>query len=158
MKKAFNIVANVCAIVLMFIMFIGALMLLNASIDAGVGFGYLQVITLALLLFSIGTIIVSSVTLVKGSGAKGNGLKITVIALVGIIAVLEFVGGGIVYGFLALIPVGFEIASLCVKDDNKAAEKGNVTHTDATVDQKIAELKHLKELRALTDEQYEQAV
>lgn len=147
MRKAFNIVANVCTIVLMSILLIGSAVLLGAIGAAD----YYGVIALALLLFCIGTILVASFAL----ATKKFGLKIAVIVLVGIIAVLEFMGGGVVYGILALIPIGFEIASLCVKEK---VNKANEQEQNRTVDQKIAELKHLKELKAITDEQYDKAV
>ena len=164
MKKAFNIVANVCTIVLMSIMLIGTFVLLGtlSGIDVE-GAGVVVVITVLLMIFCIGTIIVSAFTLAKANDGKARGLQIAVTVLVGIVAILEFIGSGYVYGILCLIPIGFEIASICVKVSPATAQTqetgtSNVSPKEPTVDEKIAELKHLKEINAITDEQYEVAI
>lgn len=164
MKKAFNIVANVCSIVLMGIMLIGTIVLLSAlsSVDFE-GASVTIVITVFLMIFCIGTIIVSAFTLAKANGGNARGLQIAVTVLIGIVAILEFVGGGYVYGILCLIPIGFEIASICVKVTPLKAQTQemsalNVEKKQPTVDEKIAELKHLKEINAITEEQYESAI
>ena len=160
MKKGFNIAANVCTIVLMGIMAIGSLVLISASSLIEEGGEILRTISIILLLFCIATIVIAALTLAKGNRGKALGLKITVIVLVGITAVLEFVGGGVVYGILCLIPIGLEIASVCVPDkkEQAATETFEQSANGQSVDEKIAELKRLKDLHAISDEQYEQAV
>lgn len=162
MKKAFNIVAGVCTIVLMSILLIGGLVLLAAISGTG-GATLITAIIALILLFCTATIIIAALAIAKPKGKLGLGLKITVIVLIGIIAVLEFVGDGIVYGFLCLIPIGFEIASICIKesapkpdiaDSNNSAPTGGVQ----SVDEKIAEIKHLKELNVISEEQYNEAI
>lgn len=123
-KKGFNIAANVCAIVFMGILMIGGFILLSAIMELGEqyseyadtsSFTIATVTTVCILVFAAATIIVSAFALAKGNGNKGFGLKIAVIAMIGVVAVFEFIGGGIVYGILCLIPIGFEIANLCIK-------------------------------------------
>lgn len=174
MKRIFNIVANVCAIVLMGILLIGAFVLLgqfsglgDMDMDAVTiqSMRLVQAITILLVVFCIGTIIISAITLAKGNKSKALGLKITVIVLVGIITILEFIGGGYVYGILCLIPIGFEIASICVKDTSNSTN-GNAPQTQTvdaqanqnSVEGRINELKHLREIKAITEEQYEVAI
>lgn len=164
MKKAFNIVANVCSIVLMCIMLIGAIVLLSALYAVDVeGASVMIGITVFLLVFCIGTIVVSALALAKANGRDERGLQIAVTVLISIVAILEFVGGGYVYGTLCLIPIGFEIASICVKvtpltTQTQEMSALNVEKKQPTVDEKIAELKHLKEINAITEEQYELAI
>lgn len=171
MKKWFNFAANICAIVLMGIMLIGAASLVgmyDSLADEGLidtsSAAFLKRVVVALIVFCIGTIIVSALTLARGNKEKGIGLKITMIILIGIIAMLEFSGSGYVYGILCLVPIGLEIASLCVKDKADSS----VTESDETVngqtgntqslEEKIAELKHLNEIKAISEEQYNEAV
>ncbi|MDE7439663.1 MAG: type IV conjugative transfer system protein TraL [Clostridia bacterium] len=174
MKKGFNIAANVCAIVLMGILVIGAIVLMSAA-SAVTGSDYVTVdmaaglivgLCVGILLFCVATIIVASFAIVKLKDNKALGFQIAVIVLVGITAILEFVGGGVVYGILCLVPIALEIVAICVH--NKAAESTAPAMTETaevpstnnsqTTDEKIAELKHLRELNAITEEQYDNAV
>ncbi len=168
MKKAFNIAANVCAIILMSILLIGDIILMNAlTVIGDLEETYLtttsietaMAICIMLLMFSITTIIISAFALAKGNyddHGIARVLKIIVIVLIGIIAILEFIGGGLVYGLLCLIPIGLEITSICVQNQKNSIK----TKPSAfrTVDDKINELKKLKSLHAISDEQYEIAV
>lgn len=137
-KKALNIAANVCSIVLMGILLIGAFILLSSLplLDQVVGgseypeyteeaLQLIKIISIILLIFCVASIIVSSLALAKGNGNKGLGFKIAVIAMIGIVAILEFIGDGIVYGILCLIPIGLEIASLCIKVKPQTIENNN---------------------------------
>lgn len=174
MKKGFNIAANVCAIVLMGILIIGAIVLMSATssfadvVDdefVSASTGLIVGLCIGIILFCIATIIVAAFAIVKLKVNKAMGFQIAVIVLVGIVAILEFVGGGIVYGILCLVPIAFEIVAICVP--NKTAQNTAPTVTAAetpstdkaqTTDEKIAELKHLRELNAITEEQYNNAV
>ena len=170
MKRGFNIAANVCAIVLMGILIIGAIVLRSASsiisgvVDeatADMAAGLVIGLCVGIMLFCVATIIVASFAIVKLNQNKAMGFQIAVIVLVGIVAILEFVGGGVVYGVLCLVPIAFEIVAICLP--NKAAAPATTAEApsankDQTTDEKIAELKHLKELNAITEEQYNQAV
>lgn len=181
MKKGFNLAANIIAIVLMGIMIVGAIILLGTLSElSSYGYDYnyslavgpLMGITVGLLLFCIATVIISALAIYKGNHGDAVGLKVAVIVLIGIVAVLEFIGGGVVYGVLCLIPIGFEIASLCVKNApaQQTSATANTTHVEpakpaetaapkaSSVDEKIAELKHMKELHVIDDEQYDKAV
>jgi len=166
MKKGFNIAANVCAIVLMGILIIGAIVILGGAAELEVESGLLTGIMIVVIIFSCATIIVASLALAKFGKCNVFGFQIAVTVLVGITAIIEFIGGGIVYGILCLIPVAFEIVAMCLP--NKTAETPVAATASApqlqpnekvqTTDEKIAELKHLKELNVINDEQYENAV
>lgn len=162
MKKGFHIAANVCVIVLMAIMLIGAFVLLGAlsDVEPGTdGLGLVRGITIGLLIFTIGTIIVASIALKYGANGP-LGLKIATIILIGIVAIMEFIGEGIVYGILCLIPIGLEITAIVLKDECAYPEDWEYENRPAvsTTDKKIAELKHLKEIGAITEEQYASAI
>lgn len=166
MKKAFNIAANVCAIVLMSLILLGAIYTMSNLVGSKVKDADLILIgCIFLLLFSVATIIVASLALAKGNRAEtkvSRGLKITVAVLVGIITLLLFIGGneaGFAYGFIFLIPLGLEITSICVRNP-KNPEQNDAAQSPAleTVDSKIAELKKLKSLHVISDEQYENAI
>lgn len=166
MKKGFNIAANVCAIVLMGILIIGAIVILGGAAELEVESGLLTGIMIVVIIFSCAKIIVASLALAKFGKCNVFGFQIAVTVLVGITAIIEFIGGGIVYGILCLIPVAFEIVAMCLP--NKTAETPVAATASApqlqpnekvqTTDEKIAELKHLKELNVINDEQYENAV
>lgn len=173
MKKGFNIAANVCAIVLMGILIIGAIVLMSAAsaldsldyVETDLAAGLITGLCVGIMLFSVATIIVASFAMVKLSKNKALGFQIAVIVLVGIIAILEFIGGGVVYGILCLIPIAFEIAAICVPNKQVESAASPVTAEEApstdkpqTTDEKVAELKHLLELNAITEEQYNNAV
>ncbi|MDE7395977.1 MAG: hypothetical protein K2M95_07665 [Clostridiales bacterium] len=165
MKKGLCIAANVCAIVLMGIMCLGSLVAISMFSDLGmsyeVGLSMVQGILVGLLIFCIATIIISALALAKGVKGKAVGLTITTIVLIGIVAILEFLGDGIVYGVLCLIPVGLDIAYLCVKTTNEPVKENVVPETETkqpTVEGKISELNALKEKGLLSQEQYDSAV
>lgn len=175
MKKGFNIAANVCAIVLVSLLIIGAIVVLGGAAEFDVGSGLVTGIMVGIILFCVATIVVASLALVKLSKNKAFGFQIAVIVLIGILTILEFVGGAIVYGILCLIPIAFEIVAMCLPNKpagnsvetsvaNSTAEPAAVQDAavssakEQTTDEKIAELKHLKELNVIDEEQYNKAV
>ena len=159
MKKGFNIAANVCTIILMGIIAIGALFLISNPTIFGKD-NMLGAISVVLFLFCTATIVIASITIAKGNRGKAFGLKLTVTILVGIIALIELIGGAVVYGILSLIPVGLEIASMCIPEKKQPVPEEAATppSEQQSVEKKIEELKRLKEFHVLSDEQYEQAI
>lgn len=119
MKKAFAITAGVISIVLMSIMLFSSLYLLSVLSELSAfdiaETGLVYGVTIGILLFSIATIIIASLAIAKNGKKGGMGLGIALVVMVGVVAILEFVGGGVVYGVLCLVPMGFEIARLCLK-------------------------------------------
>lgn len=90
-----------------------------------------------------------------GSINNRYGLAITLIVLLAILTILEFVGDGVVFGVLCLIPLGLEIASICMHH----GETTNVDNkTTKSVSDKIREYKELKENNLIDEEQYKKAV
>lgn len=172
MKKAFNLVANIGAIVLISILLLGLLgscmMLSDIASPGDLDASVFYLVIVFLILLCTATIVLAALALAKCNNGKARGLQIAVTVLVCIVAILAFLGSSsgnaavIVYGVLCLVVVGFEIAAMCVKSAQKEAPQPNTDASAAqkqyTVDEKIAELKHLKELNAITEEQYETAI
>lgn len=119
LKKYLNISAAICSIVFGALLIIGSIQLLsmlNAYEGELTETGkLLKPITIGLIVFSLAVIVISILCIVKSS-SKGNGLKIALISLMAILAILEIIGGSFGWGFICLIPVGLEIASIAVKE------------------------------------------
>ncbi len=117
--------------------------------------GLVMAITAFLIIFTIVAIVMAAIALKKGLKNEGNGFAIATIVLVGIIAILEILGGtgqSVVYGLLCLATIGLEITYLCLKPD-KVAPKNN-----QSLEAKISELKHMREIGVISEEQYKTAL
>jgi len=185
MKRGFNIAANVCALVLMGVLLIGAILscanLLELESSSEVMIAWR--IFIVLIVFIVGAIIISALALALGNKSNSNGLKVTVIVFMVIVGVLEFIGNGYIWCALCLIPILLEAIAILLKEKpvavaeptEKQVDKAPIT-TEATeaeetetetedtapkgrtVDEKVAELKHLKETEVISEEQYNEAI
>lgn len=114
---------------------------------------YLSIIVL----LGVSLVIISSLCVSIKNKTK-LGLRITMLSLLSFSSIMEFIAGNIVYGLLLLLPIALEIASVYIKSETDNIEKKALKTNQSTIDAKIAELKHLKDIYVLTDEQYEASI
>lgn len=198
MKKAFNIAANVCAILVMSIVFVCTLTSASdiwahystyydactkETLNTLNAFAVLELLSAIVALLALTSSVVALIC--KTINRVIGKITIIVIAISGILciigyALISFASKSPIYGvsfgssffgltMICLIPVTLEIFALNLKDVptciETAPEPQKVTHEAETstnktrsTDDKIAELNHLRELHALTQEQYDAAI
>ena len=139
-KRVLELIAAIFSIVLGTILAIGSILLLVGLNDIQYveGANLLQVITIFILLGSAAIIIVASLLcpspMKNGVMRKRFGLQIALSVLMGVVAILELIGGSIVYFILFLAPLVLMIVSMCLKNENPAAKVQNVEQPTNKID------------------------
>lgn len=88
-------------------------------------------------------------------------LSITLLVIFGLWFISAIISGGWLGAVLSLIAIGLKVAAMVVKDTTEEKSTNNQNKQvplQSTLETKIEELKHYKELGIITDEQYEEAV
>ena len=167
-KRVFELLGSILAMILGVILLFGSIYLITQ-----IAVGYydvhilIEISILFVLLFSIVFIIFTAILLpspVKNGVYRNRlGLKITFLIITGLISLLEFLGGSLVYGLLFLLPFVFVLLSICLPQDKIESQtiQNNVNNEPVNTNddvQKIEQLRKLKENGAISEEQYQEAI
>lgn len=164
MKKAFNLTANVCIIVLMSLTFLHSFILIDQLRSDGLYHTPFN-LTIAYLnnFFSFVTIFLSATDVINKSKKMSFALNTAIFlcvasAVVPVFLDSQFSKMTIFCSALCIIPFAFKITSFCIPQKSSERLNCGAEFNTYTVDGKIAEIKHLKELNVISEEQFANAI